>query len=72
VCKKYYKQREGKISFGTPERRRKNNMKIDLTVIGYEYVGCIHLIHDKGQSRASVKTIMNLGIAQNSGNYLAD
>jgi hypothetical protein len=46
-------------------------MKIELRVIGYEDVVRIYLIQDKGQSRTSVKTLMNLRIAQNWGNYLA-
>lgn len=71
MCNKFDGQCEGMRSFLNPERRRKNNMKIDLTVIRYEGVGWVYLIHDKGQSRASVKTIMNLRIQQNSGNYLA-
>jgi hypothetical protein len=46
-------------------------MKIDLTVIGYEGMGWIYLIQDKGQSRAYVKTIMNLRIPKKLGKHLA-
>jgi hypothetical protein len=38
-----------KQPFGRPRHRWKNNIKMDLKEIGYEFVNCIHLAQDRDQ-----------------------
>jgi hypothetical protein len=44
------------------QRRCEDNIRLDLREIGCEYVDWIQLTQDRGQWRAVVNTIMNLGI----------
>jgi hypothetical protein len=57
-----------KILVGKPEGKRqlrqwKNNIKMDVVEIGWEFVDWMHLVHDMNQWRALVNTIMNLPVA---------
>jgi hypothetical protein len=53
---------EGKRPLGRPRRRWVNNMKIDITEIGWDGVDWIDLAQDMDQWRALVNTVMNLRV----------
>jgi hypothetical protein len=51
---------DGKRPLGRPERRWVDNIKMDLTEIGWNGMDWIDLSQDKGQWRALVNTVMYL------------
>jgi hypothetical protein len=51
---------EGKRPLGRPRRRWVDNIKMDLTEIGWDGVDWIELAQDRDQWRALVNTVMNL------------
>jgi hypothetical protein len=51
---------EGKRLLERPRRRWKANVRNDVTEIGWEIVGWIHLAQDSDQWRAVANTIMKL------------
>jgi hypothetical protein len=51
---------EGKRPLGRPRRRCKDNIKIDLTEIGWGGMDWIDLAQDRDQWRAVVNTVMNI------------
>jgi hypothetical protein len=53
---------EGKRLLGRPRHRWVDNIKMDLTEIGWDGVYWIDLDQDKGQWRALVKTAINLRV----------
>jgi hypothetical protein len=53
---------EGKRPLGRPRRRWVNNIKMDLTEIGWDRVDWIELAQDRDQWRALVNTVMNLRV----------
>jgi hypothetical protein len=53
---------EGKRPLGRPGRRWMNNIKIDLTEIGWGGMGWIDLAQDRDQWWALVNTVMNLRV----------
>jgi hypothetical protein len=53
---------EGKRPLGTPRRRWVDNIKMDLTEIGWYGMDWIVLAQDWGQWRALVNTVMNLRV----------
>jgi hypothetical protein len=53
---------EGKRPPGRPRRRWVDNIKMDLREIGWAGVDWIELVHDRGQWRALVNTVMNLRV----------
>jgi hypothetical protein len=53
---------EGKRPLGRPRRRWENNIKIDLTEIGWGDMDWIHLAQDNVQWRALVNTVMDLRV----------
>jgi hypothetical protein len=53
---------EGKRPRGRPRRIWEDNIKIDLTGIGWEGVEWIHLAQDRDHWQDLVSTITNLGI----------
>jgi hypothetical protein len=59
---------EGKRPLGRPRRRWVDNIKMDLTKIGWDGVDRIELAQDRDQWRALVNTVMNLKIA---GSFLS-
>jgi hypothetical protein len=54
---------EGKRSLRRPRRRCENNIKMDLTGIGFEDVDWISLAQDKDWRRAVANTVMNLRVS---------
>jgi hypothetical protein len=61
---------EGKRSLGRFRRRLEDNIKMDLTEIGWEAVDWIHMAQGRGSWRAFVNTVMNLRIIYKVGNIL--
>jgi hypothetical protein len=53
---------EEKRPLGRPRRRWEGNIKIDLREIGWDGMGRIDLVQDRGQWRALVNTVMNLRV----------
>jgi hypothetical protein len=51
---------EGKKPLGRPRRRWVDNIKMDLTEIGWDVVDWIELAQDRDQWSALVNTVMNL------------
>jgi hypothetical protein len=53
---------EGKRPPGRPKRRWVNNIKMDLGEIGWGAMDWIDLAQDRDQTRALVRTVMNLRV----------
>jgi hypothetical protein len=53
---------EGKRPLGRPRRRWVDNIKMDLTEIGWDGMDWIILVQDRGQWKALVNTVMNLRV----------
>jgi hypothetical protein len=53
---------EGKRSLGTPRRRWVDNIRIDLTEVGWCDVDLIGLAQDMDRWRALVNPVLNLGV----------
>jgi hypothetical protein len=53
---------DSKRPLGRPGRRWEDIIKMDLTKIGWEVVGWMHLAQDRDQWRAVVNTVMNLRV----------
>jgi hypothetical protein len=53
---------EGKRQFGTPRRRWKENIRVDLREVGWEGVDWMHLDQDRDQWRALVSKVVNLRV----------
>jgi hypothetical protein len=53
---------KGKRPLGRPRRRWVDNIKMDLTKIGWDGVDWIELAQDRDQWRALVNTVMNLQV----------
>jgi hypothetical protein len=54
---------EGKRPLGKPRRRWEDNIRMDLSEIGWEGVDWIHLPQDTDQWWALVNTVMNLRVS---------
>jgi hypothetical protein len=54
---------ERKRPLGRPRRRWVNNIKMDLTEIGWGGIDWIDLAQDRVQWRAIVSTVMNLRVS---------
>jgi hypothetical protein len=50
---------EGRRPLGRPRRRWVDNVKIDLSVIGWDGVDWVDLAQDRDKWRALVNTVMN-------------
>jgi hypothetical protein len=61
---------EGRRPLGRPRHRWEDNIKKDLTEIGFGDVDWIDLDQDRDRWRALVNTVMNLRVPQNAGNFL--
>jgi hypothetical protein len=53
---------EGMSPLGRPRRRWVDNIKLDLTEIGWDGMDWIDLAQDRDQWRALVNTVMNLRV----------
>jgi hypothetical protein len=53
---------EGKRPLGRPRRRPGNNIKMDVTEIGWDGMDLINVAQDRNQWRALVNTVMNLRV----------
>jgi hypothetical protein len=53
---------EGKRPLERPRRRWMDNVKIDLTEIGWDGLDCIDLAQDRDQWRALVNKVMNFPV----------
>jgi hypothetical protein len=53
---------ERKRPLGRPRRRWVDNIKIDLTEIGWDGIDWIELAQNRDQCRALVNTVMNLRV----------
>jgi hypothetical protein len=53
---------EGRRPLGRPRRRWEDNIKMDLTEIGFGNVDLIHLARYRNTWRALVNTVMNLRV----------
>jgi hypothetical protein len=53
---------EGKRPLGRPRRRREDNIKMDLRVVGIDGANLIQLAQNRVQWRAYVNTVMNLRV----------
>jgi hypothetical protein len=62
ACKILVGKPEGKRPLGRPRHRWVNNIKKDLTHIGWGGMDWIDLAQDRYQWRALVKTVMNLQV----------
>jgi hypothetical protein len=51
---------EGKRPLGRPRRRWEDNIKINLTEIGWDAMDWIDLAQDRDRWRAVVNTVMNI------------
>jgi hypothetical protein len=62
---------EGKRSLGKPTCRWVDNIKMNLTDIGWGGMEWIELAQDRGQCKALVNTVMNLQVPHNFGKFLS-
>jgi hypothetical protein len=53
---------EGKRPLGRPRRRWVNNIKMNLTEIGWDGIDWIDLVRDRDQWNAFVNTVMDLRV----------
>jgi hypothetical protein len=53
---------EGKRPLGRPRRRWDDNIKMDLSEVGWGGMDGIHLAQDRDQWRALVNRVMNLRV----------
>lgn len=50
------------IPLGRPRRKRRNTAEVDIKEIEWQSVGGIYVGHDRGQWRALLNTVINLGL----------
>jgi len=62
MCRVLAGKCEGKRPMGRPRRRWKDNIKMDLQVIGFGGKDCIELAHDRDSWRTLVNAVMNFRI----------
>jgi hypothetical protein len=63
VCRLLVGKPERKTLLGRPRRRWVNNIKMDLTEIGWDGMDWIDLAQDRDPWRALVNTVMNHRVA---------
>jgi hypothetical protein len=61
---------EGKRPLGRPRCRWVDNIKMDLTEIGWDGVDWIDMAQDRDQWRALVNAVLNLQVPCNAGGFL--
>jgi hypothetical protein len=62
---------EGKRSLGRPRRRCVDNIKMDLSEIGWDGMDWIDLAQDRDQWRALVNRVMNIRVPYNARKFLS-
>jgi hypothetical protein len=62
---------EGKKPQEIPRRRCVDNIKVDLTEIGWDGVDWIDMAQDRYHWRALVNTVLNLRVPYNAGKFLS-
>jgi len=60
----------GKRPLGRPRRRREDNIKTVLQIVGWKGKDWIDLAQDSDRWRALVNAVMNLRVPQNARNFL--
>jgi hypothetical protein len=61
---------EGRRPLGRPGRRWEDNIKMDLSEIGFGDVDWINWAQDRDRWQALVNTVMNLLVPKNAWNFL--
>jgi hypothetical protein len=61
---------ESKRPLRRPRRRRKNNIRLDLTEIGWKGMDQMYLAQDRDHWQAVTNTVMNLRVPEKAGNFL--
>jgi hypothetical protein len=61
---------EGKKPLGRTRSRWKYSINLDIMEMGWEGVDWIHLVQERDQWRAVVKTVTNLRVQLKAGNFL--
>jgi hypothetical protein len=62
ACRVLVGKPEGKTPLGRPRRRWVDNIKMDLTEIGWDCVDWIDLAQDRDQWRTLVNMVLNLRV----------
>jgi hypothetical protein len=62
VYKILIRKPKGKRPLGRPRHKWKDNIRMDLTKIGWEGMDWIHLDQDRDQWQALVNTVMNIQV----------
>jgi hypothetical protein len=62
---------EGKRPLGRPRRRWVDNIKMDLSDVGWDSMDWIDMAQDRDHWRAIVNTVMNLRVLLNAGKFLS-
>jgi hypothetical protein len=70
-CKILVRKPEGKRPLGIPRRRWEDNIRMDVTEIGWEVVEWIHRDQNRGPWRALVNTVINLRVSQKAEIFFA-
>jgi hypothetical protein len=65
-----HRKPEGKRLCGRPECRWEDNIRIDLSEIGWEGVDWIHLAKDRNWCQALVNVVRNLQVLQKAWIFL--
>jgi hypothetical protein len=60
---------EEKRPLGRPRRRWVDNIKMELTEIGWDGVDSVDVVQEREQWRALVNTVMNLRVTLNAGKF---
>jgi hypothetical protein len=62
---------KGKRPLGRPRYRWVDNIKMDLSKIGWDSMDWIDLAQNRDQWRALLSMVMNLWVPQNAGKFLS-
>jgi hypothetical protein len=62
ILQEHDEEPEGKRSLGSPRRRRVDNIRTELQLVGCGYMNWIGLAQDRDRWRTLVSAVMNLGV----------